>query len=451
MKFSITQFKTWLVAATMLTCSPWVHAICYKVTGIGTTTGTIPQAVADMGYTATSWGGVLNSAAAPISFGTVIVGTGAQSLAPAGTVLASADLNFIDHALKVPYSANQIVFKCALADADTLYEVYGLNAGSGAFYGEAAVNDVDGAYATPAQGIAYRVTNMKTGLFYTNKWQERKLNSDDYITVGANIYIPASAFSGVMFELIKTNDISSGAYVTRNAFAQIVAPQAMVALRGSFVNVGATTGTQSSASGVTPDATSGIWSMRGGSTTVIRGNTCTLGDFDQVVQLPSISIGDLRNGNSSSNSFNVSIECDAGAISGTTSSSTNAPVAMGFLVTQPTALSQASTLGLKSSSGGISYLLDDHYGTEGVASGVGIRLYSPSGAALNLLSSKETTGTGNAAGWYGFADLLGETGDTSTGGKAYGGTFTASLEQLPGLQAAAGSVNAQAQIVVSLQ
>ncbi len=57
MKFSITQFKTWLVAATMLTCSPWVHAICYKVTGIGTTTGTIPQAVADMGYTATSWGG----------------------------------------------------------------------------------------------------------------------------------------------------------------------------------------------------------------------------------------------------------------------------------------------------------------------------------------------------------------------------------------------------------
>lgn len=451
MKFSISQFKTWLIASAFMACSPWAHAICYKVTGIGTNTSTIPQAVADMGYTATSWGGVLNSAAAAISFGTIFMGTGEQSLATAGTVLASANLNFIDTALKVPYSANQIVFKCALADADGLYEMYGLNAGNGNFYGGYAVNDVDGGYATPAQGIAYRITNLKTGLFYTSKWQERKLTSDDYITVGSMIYIPASSFGSATFELVKTDDIGSGAYVTRNAFAQIVAPQGIVALKGSFMNTGATTGATAAATAVTADMTSGVWSMRGGSTTVIRGNTCKVGDFDQVVQLPSIGAGDLRNGSSSSNTFNVSIECDAGAISGTTSSSTNAPVAMGFLVTQPTALSQASSLGLKSSSGGISYLLDDNYGTSGVASGVGIRLYSPYGAALNLLSSKDTTGTGNAAGWYGFADLLSATGATSTGGEAYGGTFTASLEQLPGLQAAAGSVNAQAQIVVSLQ
>lgn len=449
MKFSISQLKTWLIASAFMACSPWAHAICYKVTGIGTTTSTIPQAVADMGYTATSWGGVLNSAAASISFGTIIMGTGAQSLATAGTVLASANPNFIDTALKVPYSANQIVFKCALADADTLYEMYALFGGNGVFYGGYAVNDVDGGYATPAQGIAYRITNQKTGLYYTGKWQERKLTADDYITVGSNIYIPASSFDSATFELIKTDDIGSGAYTTRNAFAQIVSPQGFVALKGNAMNTDLTTG--SLANSPSPYNTSAVWSMRGGSTTIIRGNTCKVGDFDQVVQLPSIGAGDLRNGSSSSNTFNVSIECDAGAISGTTSSSTNAPVAMGFLVTQPTALSQASTLGLKSSSGGISYLLDDNYGTSGVASGVGIRLYSPSGAALNLLSSKDTTGTGNAAGWYGFADLLSATGATSTGGEAYGGTFTASLEQLPGLQAVAGSVNAQAQIVVSLQ
>jgi type 1 fimbria pilin len=104
-----------------------------------------------------------------------------------------------------------------------------------------------------------------------------------------------------------------------------------------------------------------------------------------------------------------------------------------------------------SSAGGISYLLDDNYGNNSVASGVGIRILSPHGDALNLLSNKNALGTGPNAGWYGFADLLSYSTDTLTGGKQYSGVFTASLEQLPGLTATAGSVNAQAQIVVSLQ
>ncbi|VTQ58581.1 putative fimbrial usher protein StbD [Campylobacter jejuni] len=447
MKGKISKLTPWLIASAFMACSSGAQAICYKVTGIGTTTSTIPQAVADLGYTATSWGGVLNSAAGTISFGTIIMGTGAQSLAPAGTVIASADLPFLDKALKVPYAANQIVFKCALADADTLYEMYALFGGNGAFYGGTATTDVPGAYQTPAQGIAYRITNMKTGLYYGSNWQERKLTSDEYITVGSNIYIPASSFDSALFELIKTDDVYGTP--TRNAFSQIISPQGFVALKGNGMNTDLTTGAL--ANSPSPYNTSAVWSMRGGSTTIIRGNTCTLGDFDQVVKLPAISAGDLRNGASSSNTFNVAIDCDAGAVSGTTSSSTNAPVAMGFLVTQATALSQASTLGLQTSSGGISYLLDDNYGASGVASGVGIRLYSSAGTALNLLSSAATTGTGNAAGWYGFADLLSETGTNAAGGTSYAGVITASLEQLPGLTAQAGSVNAQAQIIVSLQ
>jgi type 1 fimbria pilin len=80
---------------------------------------------------------------------------------------------------------------------------------------------------------------------------------------------------------------------------------------------------------------------------------------------------------------------------------------MGFLVTQPTALAQADTLGLKNASGGISHLLDNNYGTTGVASGVGIRIYKAGESTpLTLLSTNTTTGTGNAAGWYGFTDLL---------------------------------------------
>ncbi|MGU3525047.1 fimbrial protein [Enterobacteriaceae bacterium C23F] len=447
MKSLIFSLKTILLTLAVLVYTPMASAYCYKVTGIGTTTSTIPQAVADMGYTATSWGGAFNSAAASISFGTIILGTGTESLVSAGTVLATANLPFVDKALKVAYGANQIVFKCALADADTLYEMYGLNASSGNFYGGYQVSDVDSGYATPAQGIAFRITNQKTGLYYSGKWQERKMTSDDYITVGSNIYIPASSFGNATFELIKTDDIGSGAYVTRSAFSQITSPQGFVALKGNAMNADLTAG--ATVSSPSPLLTSGVWSMRGGSTTVIRGNTCTLADFDQVVNLPSISANDLRNGNTSTNSFNLSINCESGAISGTTSA-TNAPVAIGFLVSQATPLSQASTLGLTNGSGGISYLLDDNYGQSGVASGVGIRLYSSSGQTLNFLSST-TTGTGNSGGWYGFSELLSATGTTETGGTSYGGTLTASLEQISGLQAEAGSVNAQAQIIVSLQ
>jgi type 1 fimbria pilin len=447
MKFNITKLKPWLFASAFLACTPGAQAICYKVTGIGKTTSTIPQEVADQGYTAAKWGGVLNAAAGTISFGTIIMGTGAESLAPAGTILATADLPFLDHALKVPYAANQIVFKCALTDADNLYEMYALAGATGAYYGGKAVTDVEGAYQTPAEGIAYRITNQKTGLYYTSYWQERKLTAEDYIVIGSNLYIPASSFDSATFELIKSNDFFGTP--TRNAFSQIVSPQAYLALRTPTINVTSITGTL--AYSPTPDMTSAVWSMRGGSTTIIRGKTCILDDFDQVVKLPAISAEDLRNGGSSSNTFNVAIECDKGAISGTASSLINAPVAVGFLVIQPKALSQASTLGLQTSAGGISYLLDDNYGTSGVASGVGIRIYSSGGQALNLLSSSATTGTGSAAGWYGFADLMSETGTTDSGGTSYAGTFTAALEQLPGLTAQAGSVNAHAQIIVSLQ
>jgi len=448
MKFNITTLRPWLCAGLFIACATDVQAFCFKVTGVGTGTSSIPQKVANMGYTAAPWGnGVLNAAAGTISFGTISMGTGAEALAPAGTVIASADLPFLDKGMKEPYAANQIVFKCALSDAEELYEVYALPGGSGMFYGGKAVTDIEGAYQTPAMGIAYRITNQKTGLYYTGYWQERKLTSDDYFVVDSTLYIPASSFDSATFELLKTNDVYGTP--TRNAFSQIVTPQAYEALRTSGINNTAKTG--SLAYAPTPAMTSAVWSMRGGSTTIIHGNTCTLADFDQVVKLPPISVGNLRIGDKSSNTFNVAISCEKGAHSGTATNINDAPVAVGFLVTQPAALSQASTLGLQTSAGGISHLLDNNYGASGVASGVGIRLYAATGEALNLLSSTATTGSGAAAGWYGYADLMGQRGVTTEGNTEYGGTFTASLEQLPGLTAQAGSVNAQAQIIVSLQ
>ncbi|MDQ1215034.1 fimbrial usher protein StbD [Pantoea anthophila] len=444
----ITKINSWLLAFSLIACAPSAQALCFKVKDVGTGLFKIPQAVADKGYTATSWGGFLNEVTKPINFPTIIMGTGAERLAPAGTVMASATLPFLEWALNTPYTANQIVFKCALSDADSLYELYAVNAGGGEFYGGKAVSDVPDAYQSPASNLAFRITNLKTGRYYTQKWQQRKLTEEDYIVIDSMIYIPASAFSGAIYELIKTDDVFGAP--KRNPFEGILAPQGFVAFKGNGINTDISTG----GSGQTPGqatSTSGVWSMLKSTTTVIHGNACTLGEFDPVVNLPPISANDLRNGSSSQQTFNVAIECEKGAISGTTSSETNAPVAVGFLVTQATALTQAETLKLKTASGGVSHLLDDNYGTSGVASGVGIRIYSSNGQALNLLSSSATTGNGSGAGWYGFADLMSETGLTSSGGTAYAGTFTASLEQFPNSEAQSGSVNAQAQIIVSLQ
>ncbi|KAF6661926.1 fimbrial protein [Pantoea sp. EKM101V] len=447
MKRNITKLKPWLVASILLALTPVAQATCYKVTSIGKTTRSIPQEVADLGYTAKNWGGVFATTAASISFGTIIMGTAAQSIAPAGTVLAVADLPILEKGQKVSYSANQIVFKCDLSDADDIYEIYALPGVSGEFYGGKEVSDVEHGYQTPSKSIAYRIFNQRTGLYYTNSWQERKLTEEDYVVIGSKIYIPASAFDSATFELVKS-ELDFG-IVRRNAFGLATSAQGYVTLRTPTINNNAKTGSLAN-SPEKSDHSVAVWTMGGGTTNVIHGNNCTLGDFDQVVNLPPITVSDLENDVASTKTFNISIDCNAGAISGTTPDDDDAPVAVGFLVS-PSAKSKASELKLENSSGGISYLLDDNYGANGVASGVGIRIYSSGTSALNLLSSSTDTGTGNTAGWYGFADLMNVTGINASGGMSYAGSFTASLEQIPGLTVKTGSVNAQAQIIVSLQ
>ncbi|WP_423826002.1 fimbrial protein, partial [Salmonella enterica] len=116
---------------------------------------------------------------------------------------------------------------------------------------------------------------------------------------------------------------------------------------------------------------------------------------------------------------------------------------------QPTAVAAARRLGLTTSAGGLSWLLDTHYGEPGVASGVGIRIYNDAGTPINLLPDRIKTGTGNARGWYGYKDLTTRVSSGSV--ETYSGDFTASLEAIGGQTVTAGSVNAQLQAVVSFQ
>lgn len=108
-------------------------------------------------------------------------------------------------------------------------------------------------------------------------------------------------------------------------------------------------------------------------------------------------------------------------------------------------------MGLITSGGGLTWLLDTHYGNgTGEASGVGIQILDSNDKLLNLLPARSSFGSGNNYGWYGFKDLLTLSG-AGNGPQIYTGNFTAELGAVNGQTVTAGAVNAQLQVVVSFQ
>lgn len=347
------------------------------------------------------------------------------------------------------YTANQILFRCALTDANSLYEIYGTNSTYDQ-YGAREVPDVVSAYYTYVKNVAIRFTNLKTGSYFTGNWQSRKLTSDDWVQDDTYIYIPASAFSDVNVEVFKTAGTS---YYTNSATRYVYSGnniiQAMITLRGP--------GVETAADGSNLGSNHPYWysfypmgyNLNG--VTFVRGGFCKVSDYPNVVFLPAISTNELSSQGASQASFSVSIECESEAVSSTSTSTTSsANVAMGFFVNQANALSQAQALGLVTSSGGLTWLLDNNYGRGGnEASGVGIKIYNRSGSAMNLLPDLSSTGGGNLRGWYAYKDVTSQTSSGST--NIFTGDFTASLEALSGQTITAGTVNAQLQVVVSFQ
>lgn len=438
--------KNILVLIVYLLISHPLWANCIRVTS---TSAISSQAIA-AGYTAADWTGACNACNGNIGLPAAINISSDSSFQPAGTLLASAVGNFLTAATNKTYTRNQILFRCDRADAENLYEMYATN-GANAFTGQYLSNEVDGAYYDVAKNVAVRMTNLSTGEYYSRYWKQRKITSADWYQDAFYIYIPASAFSNVLYEMYK---ISSSLYYFnagsnyRDAYPK---PRGYIAFKGPGLTTNSLMVGQDSASyyyglyGNWP----GEWSTYN-NVTYLRGALCHVKDYPAVVILPPVSSASLQAGGSSQTSFSVSLECESGAVSGTdASTASKANVAMGFLVNQPVAVNAARALGLATSGGGLTWLLDSHYGNSGTASGVGIKILNQSGAAIILLPDKSATGSGNTHGWYGYQSL---TSLTSSGTvNTYTGDFTASLEAISGQTVTPGTVNAQLQVIVSFQ
>lgn len=438
--------KHFLMLGLFVLISQPAWANCIRVTS----TSSLSSMAIAAGYTAADWTGACDTCHGNIGLPAVININSGTNFQPSGTLLASAVGNFLTAATNKTYTSKQILFRCTLSDAGSLYEMYATN-GDNAYTGMYASAEIEGAYYDVAKNVAVRMTNLSTREYYSRYWKQRQITSADWYQDGTYIYIPASAFSNVLYEMYK---ISSTTYYLnasnyyKDAYTQ---PRGYIAFKGPGLASNSIVVGQDSAAYYHGWYANwpGAWSTYN-AVSYVRGALCQVKDYPAVVLLPTISSAVLQAGGNSQAPFSISLECESGAVSGTAASTASkANVAMGFLVNQPVAVRAAQALGLVTSGGGLTWLLDSHYGNSGVASGVGIKILNRSGKAINLLPDRSTTGTGNSRGWYAYQDLtsLTSTGEVNT----YTGDFTASLEALSGQTVTPGTVNAQLQVVVNFQ
>lgn len=431
-----------LISGLLLNATSWAN--CIKVTS----NADLSAAAISAGYTAKNWIGAYDTNTGKLGLPSIVSVSSNDRFQPPGTVLASAVGNFMTAAVESPYGNQQVLFRCDLADAGKLYEMYSTN-GDNAFTGGFAVPELEGAYFDVERNVAVRMTNLSTGEYYSRYWKQRKLNADSWFQDEHYIYVPASAFSNVLYEMVRIKAITYFIYANPRNLDVYSQPRGYIAFKGPGLESNSlTAGLDHLAYHYGwPKEWPGAWSSYN-SVTYVRGALCKIEDYPAVVKIPPVTQRALMSGASSQASFRLSLACEAGAKSGTNNTGTN--VAMGFLVNQPAAVAAAQKLGLTTPGGGLTWLLDTHYGEKGIASGVGIRLYhGDSNVPINLLPDRFSAGSGNNHGWYGFKELTGLVASRSN--EIYSGEFIASLEAIEGETVTPGSVDAQLQAVVSFQ
>lgn len=129
-----------MIAGLLFSASLW--ATCIKVTSTSSLSDTAKSA----GYTAASWVGSCDTCSGNVGLPAVISINSGSNFQPSGTLLASAVGSFLTAATNSAYSPNQVLFRCDIADAGSLYEFYSTN-GDSTYAGRYSTSEVDGCRA----------------------------------------------------------------------------------------------------------------------------------------------------------------------------------------------------------------------------------------------------------------------------------------------------------------
>lgn len=191
--------------------------------------------------------------------------------------------------------------------------------------------------------------------------------------------------------------------------------------------------------------------------------SCVVRTSTAYVSFPTMTVSQLKEGESASRNFDVNLECD-NTINPVVSTSS---VSVGIQPSLP-AFNHAKTLGLiDAGTGGVTHLVSDNYGANGVAQGIGITLKNAAGDSVNFVSWDGCVPTNSgsssycpkysslaqlrAAGWD--PVMSGSTQvseNTATATTTYRKTYTATLARINNLEPTAGSIKATATVLVRL-
>lgn len=390
-----------------------------------------------------AWNGLLSGLSKSIDI------SSNNSFQPGGTLLTSSGgIPFTTYAHKGGgYNPEQVFFRCTPDTAGQLYEAWSTN-GDDAYAGWYEATDVPGARLTLMKNVALRLTHDATGSVFTDSWQQRPLENLDVDTNG-NFLIKAKNFSTISAELIKTLDTRYFANQAQSAtYDSYVNPNAYVVFRGP--------GTTSWNIKVGQPHRGGNWSgwandwpsvisLYNNGITVKRGAMCQVTDFTPVVNLPVISVAQLKRGEYSSAPFQIGFACESTVVSGVATGKGN--VAMGLLAPE-SSVNSAWGLGLIGPKS-VTWLLDTQYGAAGHARGVGVQVYR----AGNLITfmATSTAGYGTDGGWMPVIGSNTQQNGSQDGINYYMETFEARLASFGADTLTAGSYQSHVQVLLRIQ
>ncbi|MBC3378763.1 fimbrial protein [Serratia fonticola] len=389
-------------------------------------------------------------------------------LQPVGTPLGSSVFDFTS-GVRYP-DPNKVLYQCDASDVGQIFEVFATNGDDrvGGYYDLGAVDGNPNYFATYFPYVGIRLTHLDSGKVFTRNWQAAPITR--YATVGNKIQVRVKDLSPIRADLIRisslpgrgasnycgysaSNPLTGMASTTGNSNYTCIQPNGYVTFQGPGIAsdpIGSDSATNYSTWGT------GRWNAMGMGTSPISSlsytATCVARNVTPLVLLPTLSVGQLTSGRTSQAQFTINIECDNAAVSGISTNRT----ALGLQVPYAS-FALAQQLGLVNTSGGVSYLLSDGYGTDSsVATGVGIALSNSSnGTPMNFVGwarcSAGQCPQGNNAGWYPVLDGASNGGSTATGYTHYTTQLTATLSRLPGQTVTAGKVDAKAYVWVKVQ
>lgn len=386
---------------------------------------------------------------------------------PVGTSLGSVVVPSTNYT-STGASPSTVLWTCDAADAGSIFFLVATNGDDrvGGFYDVGSTDGLSDVYTTYFAYVGIRQT--MSGVTLTRFWKSVPIPGYDTTTTPGKILIRLQDIPPLQAELYRIstlpgtaarssycgNNNTDGRGIVYGSTAgqnyTCNQPNAYITLSGPGIthdNIGEDSARNYRFHGANNGFGYGMRLVN----TLYNTPTCVARSATPVVLLPTITISQLKAGQTATAPFNVVVECSNSATSGTS----NAQTALGFQVSAGS-YSAAQTLGLVNGSNGVSMLLSDNYTDSDMAKGVGITIsYSNApNTALNLIGQSGLnvlTNMGSNAGWYPVLNNATAIGSSSSGYTNYSYNFIATLKAINGQTVTAGKVRATATVQVKIQ